>query len=513
MDCAHNGPKRWGISWKLAVPVVACFMVGSAVGVALTISLRKSLSGSSPLSDNQSSPTLTPSSQPTEKASSRMPSFRPTSKPVTVLRLSSPSEKPSWSSSSKSSLKPSGQPSFRSSLYPSGFPTLRPSVQPSQFNVSYVPGELSVGQLGLLLSTGLKARILARSGQQVGYDMAGKSFIPFHLLPDYGATYADKRPENEGGWIYVSNCEVRLPINQGGVGALTFDKEGRLIDYRMVLEGTTANCGGGRTPWESYISCEEHQKGLIWQVDPTGKRPARQITLGSEGGLFESFAYDARYSHYFATEDHLFGALQRFIPTSRNTTDPWEELHGEGKTTYLRLAPDSDSEGTYEWTHDKSISQINANVFYPNAEGIDVYENQLFFVSKLLKTLFVLNLDDRTYTSHTTRQGLFDGQPDQLQRIIGAGNGGEDLLYFTEDGGKFAGVHARDRDGLFYTILESPQYGNYAEETTGLAFSPSGIHMYIAYQRIGLLFEITREDGLPFQARSLNIKYHNTNAN
>jgi hypothetical protein len=118
--------------------------------------------------------------------------------------------------------------------------------------------------------------------------------------------------------------------------------------------------------------------------------------------------------------------------------------------------------------------------------------------------MFVLNLDDITYTSHATRQGLFDGQPDQLQRIIGAGNGG--------DGGKDAGVHARDRDGLFYTIIESPQYGN-ADETTGLAFSPSGKRMYIAYQISGILFEITREDGLPFHARSLHIKYHNTNAN
>jgi hypothetical protein len=97
--------------------------------------------------------------------------------------------------------------------------------------------------------------------------------------------------------------------------------------------------------------------------------------------LFESFAYDARYSHYFVTEDHLFESLRRFIPTSWSTTDPWEELHGEGETTYLRLVPDSDSEGNYQWTHGKTIFEMNANAFYPNAEGIDVYENQLFFVS------------------------------------------------------------------------------------------------------------------------------------
>ena len=150
---------------------------------------------------------------------------------------------------------------------------------------------------------------------------------------------------------------------------------------------------------------------------------------------------------------------------------------------------------------------MNANAFYPNAEGIDVYENELFFVSKELKTLFILDLDNGNYTSHTTRQGVFDGQPDQVNRIIGAN---DDLLYFTEDSGEYAGIHARDSLGRFFTILESYEYVE--DETTGLAFSPDGRHMYVAYQVNGLLYDITREDGLPFYAKTLNIKYHATDS-
>jgi hypothetical protein len=377
--------------------------------------------------------------------------------------------------------------------------------------VTYSPGDLSSNQLGLTVSKGLKVKLIASSRKRITYDGTGeKSLVPFHVLPDFGATYNDTRGWNKDGWIYVSNSEVRKPQNQGGVGALTFDKNGNVIDYKMVLKGTTANCGGGRTPWGSWISCEETLQGKIWQVDPTGRREPSRITLGQDGGNFESFAFDKRKSHFFVTEDLATGPVRRFIPASvvDGSTNCWEALHGKGETTYLRLIPSSDQAGSYEWIKNKDSACLNTKAFYPNAEGIDVSGRELYFVSKVLKTMFTLNLDKGTYTSQSTRQGKFDGQPDQIQRIVGGGSG---LLYFTEDGGTLAGIHARNRHGQFYSILESQRYAG--DETTGLAFSPDGMHMYFAYQRNGLLFDITRSDGLRFDGETLNIKYHALNAN
>lgn len=48
----------------------------------------------------------------------------------------------------------------------------------------------------------------------------------------------------------------------------------------------------------------------------------------------------------------------------------------------------------------------------------------------------------------------------------------------------------------------------YKGECTGLAFSPDGMHLYIAYQDEGVLLDVFRRDSLPFHAKSLNIKYH-----
>lgn len=71
----------------------------------------------------------------------------------------------------------------------------------------------------------------------------------------------------------------------------------------------------------------------------------------------------------------------------------------------------------------------------------------------------------------------------------------------------FLQIFRRDHYGRFFTILESPVW---ADETSGLSFSPDGKHLYVAYQENGILYDVTREDGLAFNAKFLDVKYHNT---
>ena len=119
---------------------------------------------------------------------------------------------------------------------------------PSQIKATYVPGDLTRNEEGLLLSTGLRARVIAKTGEPVSLFLGGASDIPFHGRPDFGATFSDPRPFNEGGWVYASNSEMNV-TGTGGVGSILFDRFGNVLEYKMVLEGTTMNCGGGRTPW------------------------------------------------------------------------------------------------------------------------------------------------------------------------------------------------------------------------------------------------------------------------
>lgn len=182
-------------------------------------------------------------------------------------------------------------------------------------------------------------------------------------------------------------------------------------------------------------------------------------------------------------------------------------LHGEGKIDYLVLKPNAgifELGGTFEWVDDVEKGRISQGEYFPYAEGIDVAKDELFFISKVFKSMFILNLDNGTYQKYSTNHGLFDGQPDQVLRILDDDDDG--MLYFTEDGGDYAGVHARNRKGQFFTVLESPSLYH---ESTGLSFSPNGLFMYFAFQESKILFEVKREDGLSFKANTLDVKYHN----
>ena len=187
-------------------------------------------------------------------------------------------------------------------------------------NVTYAPGLLVTEMEGLLLSQGLTARIIATSGQKVQYHDGSQSSLVFHDKPDAAATFMDERPNNPGGWIYVTNSEADLNTTfPGGVGAITFDRNGNVMDYQSILEGgkdgSWANCGGGKSPWGSWISGEEKRQGRIFQVDPTGERLGEPITMGNvHTGRFESFAYDIRnmdVPRFFMTKDDLNGELRR----------------------------------------------------------------------------------------------------------------------------------------------------------------------------------------------------------
>jgi hypothetical protein len=127
----------------------------------------------------------------------------------------------------------------------------------------------------------------------------------------------------------------------------------------------------------------------------------------------------------------------------------------------------------------------------------------LYFVTKVKRLLYILDLDDMTYRRVSTRSGSFTGQPDQIETVVDSGN--NDLMLLTEDGTGTAGIHARQRD-RYFTILEATS--DYADdETSGLALSPDKKHLYFAYQDSGVLFDVTRDDGRPFDGETLPPNY------
>jgi secreted PhoX family phosphatase len=77
------------------------------------------------------------------------------------------------------------------------------------------------------------------------------------------------------------------------------------------------NCSGSKTPWKTWISCEEYSPdGQIYQVDPFGRRQAEKTMIRTrQGGRYQAFAYDDRNKTqpvFNVTEDQRNGPTRRF---------------------------------------------------------------------------------------------------------------------------------------------------------------------------------------------------------
>jgi hypothetical protein len=180
------------------------------------------------------------------------------------------------------------------------------------------------------------------------------------------------------------------------------------------------------------------------------------------------------------------------------------------KWEYLVLNYDTDTTGTFTWTTNIDEGRDSAGSHFSGLEGLDVYEGMLYMTAKEDRKLFILDLDKLTFVESSTQSGAFDSEPDQIARLVDH----DGILYFCESSKEGSGVHGRDTQGNYFTILQADfnsetnggvdMFG----ETTGLAFSSDKMFMYVSFQPTGKILEIRRADGLPFNGKRLDIKYH-----
>ena len=171
----------------------------------------------------------------------------------------------------------------------------------------------------------------------------------------------------------MSNSEN---LTDGGVGAITFNSQGQVINYQRILRGTRRNCGGGKTFWKTWMTCEEVPGGQVWEVDPWGRRPGRQTIMGKQGAMYESAAYDNRNPSkptFYITTDEYNGPLIRFTPDPAEVQyallykDYGNLLHrGTNFKTeyfYITFIDETTGKGTYVWTTDIAAGRASAGTW------------------------------------------------------------------------------------------------------------------------------------------------------
>jgi hypothetical protein len=202
---------------------------------------------------------------------------------------------------------------------------------------------------------------------------------------------------------------------------------------------------------------------------------------------------------FFVSEDLENGALRSVRPGPTYINDEWDMLTKEGGTVreYLVLNPDSD---TFTWTTDIEEARVSAAAHYPHSEGLSQRGGILYMTSKTFLTIFALDLDSKSYTSFQTSDGAlvgdgeFEQEADQLLQIT------DHILYMAENGGPHPGVYGRDlTTGLYFTVFQGFADTYIGDDVTGIAFTPDWKRMYACFEDSGVMLEIQREDGLPFE--------------
>lgn len=114
-----------------------------------------------------------------------------------------------------------------------------------------------------------------------------------------------------GTTTLVINPQTRLPVNQF-----------------LSLSGTVRNCGGGATPWGSWLTCEEtlvgtrggyaKSHGYVFEVPAAANSPVPAVPI-KEMGRFahEAAAVEPRSGFVYLTEDRNPCGFYRFIPNVR----------------------------------------------------------------------------------------------------------------------------------------------------------------------------------------------------
>ncbi|MFI0452948.1 alkaline phosphatase PhoX [Actinomadura sp. 6N118] len=309
------------------------------------------------------------------------------------------------------------------------------------------------------------------------------------------------------------------PAAFGGTTTLEVDRHGNLVDQQISLAGTATNCAGGRTPWGTWLTCEETEgfaaqtksHGWVFEVDPRGRRTKPVPITGMGRFAHEAVAIDPHTHTAYLTEDASkpFGLFYRFRPRAHrgeyhsyleggrleamNVRDlpDLSAVQEPGTTFHCRWVkvPDPSAAATSTRKQFETITRSQ------KLEGAWWGHGKAYFVASYSRK------SDGAAADHAGQVWKYDPHQNtiELELVFKPGGkfDGPDNITVSPYGGGV--ILAEDGDGEQFLIGTTRKgepfaFGRNAlndSEFAGVTFSPDGRTLYANRQSPGVTFAIT----------------------
>ncbi len=330
------------------------------------------------------------------------------------------------------------------------------------------------------------------------------------------------------------------PKTQGGTVTVEVDGQGNVVRDFTSLRGTQNNCAGGRTPWGTWLSCEETINGDDVGPDFTGASNAGLLKHGyvfevpSDGvseavpiraaGRFahEAAAVSRNRRHIYLTEDNFAfpSGLYRYKPPRSPRATGRVEDGGELEMLKVKKVDNADLSGAIpigtefrvDWVDiddpDPTVAPgtTNAQALVAvgdqgRAKGAAIFSRLEGAYTAADGTIFFTSTQGGTDAGTTTGFGrgrgqvwAFDDRGDRLRLVYESpGEATLDLpdnvvispagtLVLCEDGSRDNFLRGLTCDGEIFDFARNADVTQVGQEFAGATFSADGATLFVNIQ-------------------------------